>query len=146
MRSDASTRVRGWCSSHRTSLRIRWSYRTDHIDGENVEAVFDPPELDEGLAFRQSIAPDLMALLHEWALGFCPLNSIERSLSDLIDARGSNAVERTAAVVTAGDAIAMLEPGDVLIDCTGSKSLLRDHLVPGSSGTEDGGNTVNIRL
>ena len=31
------------------------SYRTDHIDGENVEAVFDPPELDEGLAFRQSI-------------------------------------------------------------------------------------------
>ena len=49
------------------------SYRTDHIDGENVEAVFEPPELDEGLAFRQSISPDLMALLHEWALGFCPL-------------------------------------------------------------------------
>ena len=44
------------------------SYRTDHIDGENVEAVFDPPELDQGLAFRQSIAPDLMALLREWAL------------------------------------------------------------------------------
>ena len=108
------------------------SYRPIHIDGDNVEAVFDPPELDEGLAFRQSIPSDLMALLRDWALGFCPLNSIERSLSDLIDARGSNSVERTAAVVTAEDAMAMLEPGDILIDCTGSKSLLRDHLAPGS--------------
>ena len=122
------------------------SYRTDHIDGENVEAVFDPPELDQGLAFRQSIAPDLMALLSGWALGFCPLNAIERSLSDLIDARASNAVQRTAAVVTAQDAIAMLEPGDVLIDCTGARSLLRDHLVPGASAVEGGANTVNIRL
>ena len=76
------------------------SYRADHFDGENVEAVFDPPELAEGLAFRQSIAPDLMALLHKWALGFCPLNAIEQSLSDLIDARGTNAAQRTAAVVT----------------------------------------------
>ena len=55
------------------------SYRADHIDGENVDAVFDPPELDEGLAFRQSIPSDLMALLRDWALGFCPLNSIERA-------------------------------------------------------------------
>src|SRR5438270_3078882 len=36
------------------------SYRGDHVDGENVEAVFDPAELDEGLAFRQSIPSDLM--------------------------------------------------------------------------------------
>ena len=56
------------------------SYSADYIDGENVEAVFDPPELDEGLAFRQSIPADLMALLREWELGFCPLKSIERSL------------------------------------------------------------------
>ena len=55
------------------------SYCTDHIDGESVEAVFDPSELDEGLAFRQSIPSDLMALLRGWALGFCPLNAIERS-------------------------------------------------------------------
>jgi len=33
------------------------SYRTDHIDGENIEAVFDPPELDLGLAFRQFVRP-----------------------------------------------------------------------------------------
>jgi 2-polyprenyl-6-methoxyphenol hydroxylase-like FAD-dependent oxidoreductase len=122
------------------------SYRADHFDGENVEAVFDPPELAEGLAFRQSLAPDLMELLHKWTLGFCRLNSIEQSLSDLIDARGSNAVQRTAAIVTAQDAIAMLEPGDVMIDCTGSKSLLRDHLVPHSGAAEEGANTVNIRL
>ena len=122
------------------------SYRTDHIDGETVEAVFDPPELDEGLAFRQSIPSDLMALLRGWAVGFCPLNAIERSLSDLIDARMSDTVLRSSALVSAEDAMAMLEPGDILIDCTGSKSLLRDHLTPGSREVEGGTNTLNIRL
>ena len=87
-----------------------------------------------------------MALLRDWELGFCPVNQIERSISDLIDLRGSNSVERIAGAVTAEDAIAMLEPGDVLIDCTGRGSLLRDHLVP-DSGDEDGGaNTFNFLL
>jgi len=122
------------------------SYRDDHIDGENIEAVFDPAELDEGLAFRQSIPSDLMTLLRGWARGFCPLNAIEHSLSDLIDTRRSNAVQRTAAVVSAKDAVAMLEPGDILIDCTGSKSLLRDHLAAGSDKADGGTNTLNIRL
>jgi len=121
------------------------SYRTDSIDGDSVEAIFDPPELEEGLAYRQSIAPDLSALLQGWALGFCPLNSIERSLSDLIDARG-HSVERTAAVVTAEDAISMLEPGDLLIDSTGSRSLLRDQLIPTSEEPIEGANTLNVRL
>jgi hypothetical protein len=93
------------------------SYRDDHIDGETVEAVFDPPELDESLAFRRSIPPDLMTLLQEWSQGFCPLNSIERAISDLIDTRGTSNIQRTAAVVTFDDAVAMLEPGDALIDC-----------------------------
>ena len=121
------------------------SYRADPIDGPNVDAVFDPPELDEDLAFKQSIPSDLMALLREWALGFSPLNVIERSLSDLINARASNAVQRTAAVVTAQDAMAMIEPRDILIDCTGSRSLLRDHLAPGA-GEAASANTLNIRL
>ena len=121
------------------------SYRADHIDGENVEALFDPPELDQGLAFRRSIPADLSALLHQWALGFVALNEIERSLSELIDARGSG-VERVAGVVTAQDAMSMIEPGDVMIDCTGSRSLLRDHLVPPSDGSDATANTVNIRL
>ena len=122
------------------------SYRTDYIDGDSVEAIFDPAELDEGLAFRQSIPADLMALLRGWTLGFCPLNSIEREVSDLIDARGSNGVQRTAAVVTAEDAVAMLEPGDILIDCTGARSLLRDHLVRRSEEIDGGANTLLIRL
>ncbi len=122
------------------------SYSTDHIDGETIEAVFDPSELDEGLAFRESIPSDLMTLLQGWTLGFCPLNAIERSVSDLIDARASNAVERTEAVVTAEDAIAMLEPEDILIDCTGSKSLLRDRLTPSFDGADGKANTLKIRL
>jgi 2-polyprenyl-6-methoxyphenol hydroxylase-like FAD-dependent oxidoreductase len=122
------------------------SYCTDYIDEESVQAIFDPTELNEGLAFRQSIPPDLMALLRRWALGFCPLNAIERSLSDLIDARQSHPVQRTAAVVTAHDAMAMLEPGDVLIDCTGANSLLRDQLVPGSGAADEYANTFKIRL
>src|SRR5215467_13317687 len=99
------------------------SYRADAIDGDSVDAIFDRPELDQGLAFRQSIPADLSALMRNWAQGFCPLNHIERSLSDLIDERAER-VERSASVVTADDAIAMLEPGDVLIDSTGSRSLL----------------------
>jgi hypothetical protein len=122
------------------------SYRVDPIDGDSIEAVFDPPELDEGVAFRQSIPPDLMALLRGWALGFCQLNTIERAVSDLIDARTSNGVERIAAVVSAEEAVAMLEPGDVLVDCTGSRSLLRDHLTPGSGGANGAANTLKIRL
>jgi 2-polyprenyl-6-methoxyphenol hydroxylase-like FAD-dependent oxidoreductase len=122
------------------------TYCHDHIDDESVVAIFDPQELSEALAFRRSIPPDLMDLLRDWALGFCPLKAIEQSLSDLIDARASTSVERTAAIVTAQDAMAMLEPGDVLIDCTGSKSVLRDHLAPGSGGVDGGGNTLKIRL
>ncbi|HEX4825779.1 MAG TPA: hypothetical protein VFV19_15870 [Candidatus Polarisedimenticolaceae bacterium] len=120
------------------------SYCTDPIDEESVQAVFAPEEIDEGLAFRQSIPPDLMSLLRDWSRGFCPLNTIERSLSDLIDARSSQRVERIPAVVTADDAIARLEPGDVLIDCTGTRSVLRDRLVPGPG--DDDANTLRIRL
>jgi 2-polyprenyl-6-methoxyphenol hydroxylase-like FAD-dependent oxidoreductase len=122
------------------------SYRADFIDGDSVEAIFDPHELEQSLAFRQSIPSDLSALLKSWAMGFCPLNSIEQSLSDLIDARGPDGVTRTAAVVTAEDALAMREPGDVLIDSTGSKSLLRDRLVPWSGDVQEGANTVKVRL
>jgi hypothetical protein len=121
------------------------SYRADSIDGDSVEAIFDPQELEQGLAFRRSIPDDLSALLKSWSVGFCPLNSIERSVSDLIDMRGVR-VERTAAVVTAEDVMALTEPGDVLIDSTGSRSLLRDRLVPGSGEAAEGANTLKVRL
>jgi 2-polyprenyl-6-methoxyphenol hydroxylase-like FAD-dependent oxidoreductase len=120
------------------------SYCTDYIDSESIEAIFEPRELAEGLAFRQSIAPDLMGLLRDWTRGFCPLKDIERSLSDLIDRRQGRAVERTTVVVTAADAMRMLRPGDVLVDCTGTKSLLRDALVPGAAAGE--ANTFKLRL
>ena len=122
------------------------SYCTDYIDGESVEAIFEPSELEEGLAFRQSIPPDLMGLLRGWTLGFCPLKDIERSLSDLIDARQDHPVRRTAAAVTVQDLMAMYQPGDVLIDCTGSKSLLRDQLVPGAGMADGEANTFKLRL
>ena len=110
------------------------NYCADPIDGDNVEAVFDPAQLEEAIAFRRTIPSDLMTLLRGWTQGFCPLNAIEQSLSDLIDARASTSVQRTSVQMTAADAIAMVEPGDMLIDCTGSKSLLRDLLVRDSEG------------
>ena len=122
------------------------SYCADYIDGESVEAIFEPAELAEGLAFRQSIPPDLMGLLRGWSLGFCPLNEIERGLSDLIDARRARPVQRTAGAVTVPDAMTLLEPGDILVDCTGTRSLLRDSLVPGAEATDGGANTFRIRL
>jgi hypothetical protein len=48
--------------------------------------------------------------------------------------------------VTAEDAMAMLEPGDILIDCTGRRSLLRDHLTTGFGEALEGGNTHSVRL
>lgn len=122
------------------------TYETDVIDGDSIAALFDPEELAEGIAFRQSLPSDLMGLLREWSLGFCPLNEIERSVSDLIDERVSNPVHRTSAVVTADDAIAMLEPGSILIDCTGSNSLLRDHLTTGPDDVDSHANTLKVRL
>jgi 2-polyprenyl-6-methoxyphenol hydroxylase-like FAD-dependent oxidoreductase len=121
------------------------SYRTDQIDGESIEAIFDLPDLEEGLAFRRSMPPDLMALLREWTQGFCPLSTIERALSDLIDARGSG-VERVATALTVPDVMAMLAPGDVLVDCTGSRSLLRDHLEPYDGAVVEDANTASFRL
>jgi 2-polyprenyl-6-methoxyphenol hydroxylase-like FAD-dependent oxidoreductase len=120
------------------------SYCTDYIDEESVQAIFSPGEIMEGLAFRKSVPADLMTLLRGWTQGFCPLNTIERSLSDLIDARQSHPVQRTTAAITAEDAMVMLEPGDILMDCTGARSLLRDQLVTGT--TAEGANTFKIRL
>ena len=123
------------------------SYCTDYIDEESIQAIFSPEEIEEGLTFRRSIPPDLMTLLREWSQGFGPLNAIERALSDLIDSRQSHPVQRTTAVVTAEGAIAMLAPGDVLIDCTGAKSLLREALVPhDGASSDDSANTFKIRL
>ena len=50
------------------------------------------------------VAPDLRALLEAWTLGFVPLNTIERTLSELIDARATGTVERVAGEVDAGRA------------------------------------------
>ena len=42
----------------------------------------------------------------------------------------------------------MLAPGDILIDCTGARSVLRDQLVPNAAAADDadGANTFKIRL
>jgi 2-polyprenyl-6-methoxyphenol hydroxylase-like FAD-dependent oxidoreductase len=122
------------------------SYRADHIDGETVQAVFEPSDIAEGLAFRRSIPTDLRSLLEEWTRGFSPLNHIEQALSQLIDTRRSNAMERVAAPVSAAEALAMVEPGDIVVDCTGTKSILRDYLAEPLDGAREGANTYSLRL
>ena len=122
------------------------SYGADTIDGDSVEAIFEPAELETRLAFRRTIAPDLSSLLREWTRGFVPLNTIERSLSDLIDAGAGGTVERIDGDVSSDEALSMAEPGDILVDCTGTRSLLRDHLVPGPEAERRGRNTLRFRL
>ncbi len=122
------------------------SYKADEIDGQSVEAIFDPAELETRLAYRRSIAADLRALLQEWTRGFVPLNTIERSLSELIDARATGTVERVAGEINAEQAIEMLEPGDTLVDATGARSLLRDLLLPGDEPVMRDRNTLRYRL
>lgn len=122
------------------------SYKADEIDGQDVEAIFEPLELETRLAYRRSVAGDLRALLDEWTRGFVPLNTIERSLWDLIDSRATGTVERISAEIAADEAISMLEPGDILVDCTGARSLMRDLLLPGDDLTARDRNTKRFRL
>ena len=122
------------------------SYHSDAIDGRDVQAIFEPDELTARLAYRRTVAPDLRALLEVWTQGFVPLNTVERALSDLIDSRDTDNVERIATTVTADQAFELLEPGDILVDCTGCKSLLRDRLVPGEDLSEVNRNTRWIHL
>jgi hypothetical protein len=122
------------------------TYCDDYVDGESLEAVFTPAELAESLAFRQSMPRDLMALLRTWTQGFCPLNVIESGLSNLIETREGRPVQRRSAAVAAQDAMALLRPGDVLIDCTGARSVLRDSLVPGDQTLDEEPNTFKLRL
>jgi 2-polyprenyl-6-methoxyphenol hydroxylase-like FAD-dependent oxidoreductase len=122
------------------------SYKADSIDGQDVEAIFDPIELETRLAYRRSVAHDLRALLDEWTRGFVALNTIETSLSALIDGRATGTVERVVGDVSAEQALASLEPGDILVDCTGARSLLRDLLLPGDDLASRGRNTKRYRL
>jgi hypothetical protein len=48
------------------------AYRTDAIDRDSIGALFDPDEIAEGIASRQSISLDVMTLLRGWSMGFCP--------------------------------------------------------------------------
>jgi len=122
------------------------SYCADYVDGENIEAVFDVAEIEESLAFRQSVPGDIMSLIREWVQGFCPLNSIENALSNLIDSRGLNGVERIQTNLTVDEAMTMMEPGDIIVDCSGCKSLLRDHLSSDAGAGEKDANTFNVQL
>ena len=122
------------------------SYKADMIDWQNVEAIFEPTELETRMAYRRSVAADLRALLLEWTRGFIPLKTIEQSLSELIDARDTGTVERIAGEIAAAQALAMVEPGDILVDCTGTRSVLRDLLVPGDDPDGSGRNTTGVRL
>ena len=122
------------------------SYKEDEIDGQDVEALFDPVELQTRLAYRSTVAPDLRALLEEWARGFVPLNVVEHRLSELIEARNTGTVERVAGTIGAEEALEKLEPGDMVVDCTGTRSLMRDLLLPGADLEVPGRNTQSFHL
>jgi len=122
------------------------SYRTDLIDGQDVEAIFDPVELATRMAYRHTVAADLRALLQEWSRGFVPLNTIEGRLRDLIESRGTGTVQRLAAEIGPEQALEMVGPSDIVVDCTGTRALLRDRLVPGEELGRPGCNTSLFHL
>ena len=124
------------------------AYCADEIDGDTVSAIFEPSELEKGLNFRRSINPRLFALLQRWGQGFCRLKDIEESLSALINEGGKSPVERIQSALTVEQAMGVLQSHEIMIDCTGANSLLRDHLVPPSANETDARerNTYKRRL
>lgn len=113
------------------------NYGNDPVDRQNVQAIFDPGQLEAGLAYRRAMAPDLRRLLEAWTIGFVPLNTIEESLCALIEARNTGTVERVALDVDVATALDILQPGDVLVDCTGARSLMREILDPVDDSSTD---------
>ena len=97
------------------------SYKVDTIDGQSVEALFDPIELETRLAYRRTIAPDLRALLLDWTRGFV---APEHDRAHAQRARSTRAASGRSSASSATSPrtrrIAMLEPGDILVDCTGA--------------------------
>ncbi len=122
------------------------SYKEDPVDGQDVEAIFDPVELHTRLAYRHTVAPDLRALLEEWTRGFVRLNVVENRLTELIESRGTGTVERISRTVERDEALEMLEPGDTLVDCSGTRALVRDLLLPGADLDVPGRNTQLFHL
>ena len=122
------------------------SFRELQSDQDDVEAIFHPLEIQEGVAFRTSIPADLRSLLQQWTLGFSPLNEIEHSLSSLISERQGNSVERLAVKMSEQDIAAAVEPDDIVIDCTGRNSLLRESLTTPGLSSDESQNTVNLEL
>ena len=122
------------------------SYKEDPVDGQDVEALFDPVELQTRLAYRSAVAPDLRALLEEWARGFVQLNVVENRLTELIEARDTGTVERVSTTLTRDEALELVEPGDVLVDCSGTRALMRDLLLPGADLDVPGRNTQLFHL
>ena len=122
------------------------SYKEDPVDGQDVEALYDPVELQTRLAYRRTVAPDLLALLEEWSRGFVQLNVVENRLSELIESRDTGTVERVSRTVDRDEALEMLEPGDILVDCTGTRAIMRDLLLPGADLDSPGRNTQVFHL
>ena len=71
-RRDAYTRTRMVSLAEFLIADSIESYKADTIDGQSVEAIFDPVELETRLAYRRTIAPDLRALLRGMDEGFRP--------------------------------------------------------------------------
>jgi 2-polyprenyl-6-methoxyphenol hydroxylase-like FAD-dependent oxidoreductase len=145
-RREAYTRTRWVALAEYLVADSIESYKVDEIDGQDVEAIFDPAELETRLAYRRSVAPDLRERLDQWTRGFVPLNVIEQSLRDLIDGRRTGTVEHVASELDADAALALLGPDDVLVDATGSRSVLRDLLLPGEDLSGRDLNTRRYRL
>ena len=122
------------------------SYKEDPVDGQDVEALYDPVELQTRLAYRSAVAPDLRALLEEWSRGFVQLNVVENRLTELIEARDTGTVERVSTTLTRDEALELVEPGDVLVDCSGTRALMRDLLLPGADLDVPGRNTQLFHL
>ncbi len=137
----AYTRTRMVKLSSYLTAKSSAAYSADEIDGSNVAAIFEHHELEKSIEFRRSMNPRILALLEKWNTGFCPLSEIEYALSDLINEGGKSPVERVNVNLSVEQAVNLLSPQEIMIDCTGSNSLLRDHLIPGTTD-----NTFKQRL
>lgn len=106
-------------------------YDADFYDADNVRAVFDPDDLADLFAAKRAVPADVRATLEELGRGWVSIRQIEESLSALVANHADRQVTRLNQAIDVDQLSDLVEPGDAVLDCTGSHSLLRNVLPSG---------------
>ena len=102
-------------------------YTAEDMDADDIRAIFRQDDLDDLLASKRLIPPQVESLMRDIGTSFVALNSIEEALSAIVSQ--GRPIDRRGVDVTLDDLESLVRPGDTVLDATGRNSLTRDSLL-----------------